>query len=124
MRRPHPKYPNRADDREDAVDFLSDFGTRTFQELPLKIRDHEQQAQTLTDCSAISLRGRSKKNNLLLVEAFHHSNIPMLLEKASGWSKKSIGILMPTKSKSDEERRTMRSKTFPGMASDGTSMDQ
>lgn len=125
FRRPHPKYPNRAKDREEAVEFFLALANAPIEKIaienPIGIissrwRKPDQVVQPFM------FGDEARKTTCLWLK-----NLPLLVPTnvvgegeriyfKSGKSQPKWYSDAFVKSKSDEERRTMRSKTFIGMA--------
>jgi hypothetical protein len=124
-RRPHPKYPNRAKDREEAIDFFIALAEAPIEKIvienPIGIissrwRKPDQVVQPFM------FGDEARKTTCLWLK-----NLPLLkptnlvsegerIYFKSGKSQPKWYSDAFVKAKSHEERRTMRSKTFPGMA--------
>jgi hypothetical protein len=124
-RRPHPKYPNRAKDREEAIEFFIALANAPIEKIVIenpigiissRYRKPDQVVQPFM------FGDEARKTTCLWLK-----NVPplkptkMVGEGAriyfkSGKSQPKWYSDAFVKSKSHEERRTMRSKTFPGMA--------
>jgi hypothetical protein len=125
QRRPHPKYPNRAADREDAVNFFLALANAPIEKIAIE-----------NPVSIISSRWR-KPDQIIQPFMFGDKarkttclwlkNLPKLKpteivdegEKVyfkSGKSQPKWYADALSKSKTPEERRTLRSKTFNGIA--------
>lgn len=125
QRRPHPKYPNRAKDREEAVQFFLALANAPIEKIaienPIGIissrwRKPDQVVQPFM------FGDQARKTTCLWLK-----NLPLLqptnvvdegerIYFKSGKSQPKWYSDAFVKSKSHEERRTMRSKTFAGMA--------
>jgi hypothetical protein len=125
QRRPHPKYPNRAADREDAVNFFIALANAPIDKIaienPIGIissrwRKPDQVIQPFM------FGDEARKTTCLWLK-----NLPKL--EPTKWVGEGEKIYFKSgksqpkwysdafvKAKTNEERRTMRSKTFPGMA--------
>lgn len=124
-RRPHPKFPNRASDREEAVDFFITLAKADIKyiaiENPVGIintrwRKPDQVVQPYHFGDSASKKTCLWLKNLPPLEYTNVVDPGEYIEFSSGkripkWY--SDGF---TKTKSAEERRTWRSKTFPGFA--------
>ncbi|MEI7474817.1 MAG: hypothetical protein WCK67_08555 [bacterium] len=126
LRRPHPRYPNRAKDREEALDFFIALAERndiekiaienpigivsTRYKKPDQIVQPYMFGDEATKTTCLWLKGLPK-----LIPTKVVGKGPMKLFK-SGKSQPLWYSDAFTKAKSPEERRTMRSKTFPGIA--------
>lgn len=124
-RRPHPKYPNRVKDREDAVKFFIRLSKAPIDKIVIenpigiistRFRKPDQVVQPFM------FGDEARKTTCLWSK-----NLPKLVPTnivdegeriyfKSGKSQPKWYSDAFVKSKSHEERRTMRSKTFPGMA--------
>lgn len=124
-RRPHPRFPNRAKDRDEAIDFFMKLANAKIKHIAIenpigimntRYRKPNQivEPYQFGDCA-------SKKTCLWL------KNLPKLtptkivskgeyIEFGSGKRLQKWYSDAFTKSKSPEERRMLRSKTFPGFA--------
>jgi hypothetical protein len=125
QRRPHPKYPNRAKDREEAIKFFIKLSKVPIDKIvienPIGIissrwRKPDQVVQPFM------FGDEARKTTCLWLK-----NLPLLkptkmvgegerIYFKSGKSQPKWYSDAFVKAKSHEERRTMRSKTFPGMA--------
>ena len=125
QRRPHPKYPNRAKDREDALKFFIKLSKVSISKIVIenpigiistRFRKPDQVVQPFM------FGDEARKTTCLWLK-----NLPKLVPTnivgegeriyfKSGKSQPKWYSDAFVKSKSHEERRTMRSKTFPGMA--------
>ena len=124
-RRPHPKFPNRAKDREEGADFFMKLANAKIKHIAIenpigimnsRYRKPDQIVQPYF------FGDKASKSTCLWLK-----NLP-LLEKtkvvSSGeWVELSSGKRLPkwysdalVKAKTPEERRNLRSKTFPGFA--------
>lgn len=124
-RRPHPRFPNRANDREEAVDFFIKLCEAPIEKIavenPVGIISTRYRKPNQTVHPWMFGDEASKSTCLWL------KNLPLLeptniVEKGERVVLKS-GKSLPkwysdalTKAKSPAERRTLRSKTFKGMA--------
>jgi len=125
LRRPHPRYPHRAKDREDAVDFFMALANAPIEKIAIE-----------NPIGIISSRWR-KPDQVVQPYMFGDEatkttclwlkNLPLLVPTdmvgkgervhfKSGKSQPKWYSDAFVKAKSHEERRTMRSKTFLGMA--------
>ena len=125
MRRPHPRYPNRANDREEAVDFFvrlwhADI-PRIAIENPIGIMSNRL-CKPSQIVQPFHFGDQARKTTCLWLKnlpPLEHTNVVGEGERITFKSGKSQPKWYSdafSKSKSAEERRTMRSKTFPGMA--------
>lgn len=124
-RRPHPKFPNRAEHREEAVEFFLKLAKAPIKRIAVE-----------NPVSIISTRWR-KPNQIVQPYMFGDEatkttclwlkNLPKLVTKAevgkgeriifkSGKSQPKWYSDALVKAKTPQERRTLRSKTFPGIA--------
>ncbi len=126
QRRPHPKYPNRAKDREDGVAFFMMLANadvkRIAIENPIGImstrwRKPDQTIQPYMFGDAFS------KGTCLWLKNLRKLHPSKATSDTGEWVIFKSGKKQPkwyaealTKAKSAEERRTLRSKTFPGIA--------
>ena len=124
-RRPHPKFPNRAKDREDGARFFMELANADINyiaiENPVGVmntrwRKPDQIVQPYHFGDAASKKTCLWLKNLPLLEYTNVVDPGEYIEFGSGkripkWY--SDGL---TKTKTAEERRTWRSKTFPGFA--------
>jgi hypothetical protein len=124
-RRPHPKFPNRAQDREDAVDLFKKLLDAPIDHIAIenpigiissRIRKPDQIVQPYhfgdeaTKTTCLWLKG---------LPALEHTNVVGKGERtvfASGKSHPKWYADALAKAKTKEELSTIRSKTFPGMA--------
>lgn len=125
QRRPHPRFPNRAQDREEGADFFMKLVNAPIEHIAVenpvgimntRYRKPDQVVQPYF------FGDEASKSTCLWLK-----NLP-LLEKTNvvgtgEWVYLSSGKKLPkwysdalTKAKSAEERRNLRSKTFPGFA--------
>ncbi len=124
-RRPHPKFPNRAQDREEAAAFFLSLANADIEHIAVenpvgimnsRFRKPDQVVQPYFFGDAASKSTCLWLKNLPLLEPTEMVDKGEYIEFKSGkripkWY--SDGL---TKTKSAEERRTWRSKTFPGFA--------
>jgi hypothetical protein len=125
LRRPHPRYPNRADDREEAFDFFMALANAPIDKIaienPIGIvstrwRKPDQVVQPYmfgdeaTKTTCLWLRGLPK----LAPTNFVGKGERVFFKSGKSQPKWYSDAFV--KAKSHEERRTMRSKTFIGMA--------
>ena len=125
MRRPHPKYPNRADDREDGVNFFIRLWNadipRIAIENPIGIMS-SRLCKPSQIVQPFHFGDEARKTTCFWLKnlpPLEHTDVVGEGERVvfkSGKSQPKWYSDAFSKSKSDEERRTMRSKTFPGMA--------
>ena len=124
-RRPHPKYPNRAKDREEAINFFINLAEAGIEKIVIenpigiissRYRKPDQVVQPFM------FGDEARKTTCLWLK-----NVPLLkptkivgegdrIYFKSGKSQPKWYSDAFVKAKSHEERRTLRSKTFPGMA--------
>jgi hypothetical protein len=124
-RRPHPKYPNRAKDREEAIKFFIKLSKAPIEKIAIenpigvissRWRKPDQVVQPFM------FGDEARKTTCLWLK-----NLPLLtptkvvgegerIHFKSGKSQPKWYSDAFVKAKSHEERRTLRSKTFPGMA--------
>lgn len=124
-RRPHPKYPNRAQDREEAVQFFTSLAEANVKHVAIenpigimskRYRKPEQIVQPYW------FGDRASKSTCLWLK-----NLPELkktnIVDSGEWVVFASGKRQPKwyadalkNAKTAEERRTLRSKTFPGIA--------
>lgn len=125
QRRPHPRYPHRARDREEAVDFFMALANAPIEKIaienPIGIissrwRKPDQVVQPYM------FGDEATKTTCLWLKNLPHLVATKMVGKGERIIFKS-GKSQPrwysdafVKAKTHEERRTMRSKTFPGMA--------
>jgi hypothetical protein len=124
-RRPHPKYPNRIKDREEGIEFFKALANAPIEKIAIenpigiistRYRKPDQIVQpymfgdeaTKTTCLWLK--------NLPKLEPTDVVGKGERIEFASGKSQPNWYSDAFVKAKSHEERRTMRSKTFPGFA--------
>ena len=126
QRRPHPHFPNRAKDREDVVNFFMSLANANVKRIAIenpvgimssRWRKPNQKVQPYMFGDPFSKGTCLWLKNL---RPLHPSNET---SDTGEWIVFGSGKKQPkwysdalTKSKSTEERRTMRSKTFPGIA--------
>jgi hypothetical protein len=125
MRRPHPKYPNRAQDREEALQFFI-----ALMELPIEKIAIENPVGIISSryrkpdqiVQPYQFGDEATKTTCLWLK-----NLPLLEPTkivgkgertffASGKSQPKWYADALAKAKTKEERQTLRSKTFPGLA--------
>lgn len=125
QRRPHPKFPNRAQDREEAAAFFMSLANADIEHIAIenpvgimntRFRKPDQVVQPYFFGDAASKSTCLWLKNLPLLTPTDIVEKGEFIEFKSGkkipkWY--SDGL---TKTKSAEERRTWRSKTFPGFA--------
>jgi hypothetical protein len=124
-RRPHPKYPNRSKDREEALEFFIALLEAPIEKIAVenpigivstRYRKPDQIVQPYmfgdeaTKTTCLWLKGLPKLEPTKMVGKGER------IEFASGKSQPKWYSDAFVKAKSPEERRTLRSKTFPGMA--------
>ena len=124
-RRPHPNFPNRADDREEGADFFTALAEADVNYIAIenpvgimntRFRKPDQVVQPYHFGDSASKKTCLWLKNLPLLEYTNVVDPGEYIEFGSGkrlakWY--SDGL---TKTKTAEERRTWRSKTFPGFA--------
>ena len=124
-RRPHPKFPNRAQDREDGANFFMALANADIPYIAIenpvgimntRYRKPDQTVQPYFFGDSASKKTCLWLKNLPLLEPTNIVDPGEFVEFSSGkklpkWY--SDGL---TKTKTAEERRTWRSKTFPGFA--------
>jgi hypothetical protein len=124
-RRPHPKYPNRAKDREEAIDFFIALAEAPIEKIvienPIGIissrwRKPDQVVQPFMFGDEARKTTCLWLKNLPLLEPTNLVSEGERIYFKSGKSQPKWYSDAFVKAKSNEERRTMRSKTFPGMA--------
>ena len=125
QRRPHPSFPNRAKDREDAIKFFLALANSEIKHIAIEnpvgimntiYRKPNQIVQPFFFGDSASKKTCLWLKNLPLLEVTNLVDPGEFIEFGSGrriakWY--SDGL---TKTKTAEERRTWRSKTFPGFA--------
>lgn len=125
-RRPHPSFPNRAKDREDGVKFFMSLANASVKRIavenPVGImssrwKKPDQKIQPYMFGDPFS------KGTCLWLKNLNKLHPSKETDDTGEWIVFESGKKQPkwysdalTKSKSTEERRTMRSKTFPGIA--------
>lgn len=124
-RRPHPKYPDRAKDREEAVQFFLALANAPIDKIaienPIGIissrwRKPDQVVQPFMFGDEARKTTCLWLKNLPLLESTNLVSEGERIYFKSGKSQPKWYSDAFVKAKSHEERRTMRSKTFPGMA--------
>lgn len=124
-RRPHPKYPNRANDREEAIEFFLALANAPIDKIaienPIGIissrwRKPDQVVQPFMFGDEARKTTCLWLKNLPLLEPTNIVEEGERVYFKSGKSQPKWYSDAFVKAKSHEERRTMRSKTFPGMA--------
>lgn len=125
QRRPHPSFPNRAKDREEAIKFFLALANSSIKHIAIEnpvgimntiFRKPDQIVQPYFFGDSASKKTCLWLKNLPLLEVTNMVDPGEFIEFGSGrrlakWY--SDGL---TKTKTAEERRTWRSKTFPGFA--------
>ena len=125
QRRPHPKFPNRAKDREEGANFFMALANANIEHIAIenpvgimntRFRKPDQVVQPYFFGDSASKKTCLWLKNLPLLEHTNDVDPGEFIEFGSGkrlpkWY--SDGL---TKTKTPEERRTWRSKTFPGFA--------
>lgn len=125
-RRPHPKFPNRAKDREEGIAFFMQLANANVKRIAIenpvgimsrRWRKPDQKIQPYMFGDPYS------KGTCLWLKNLKRLHPSKETEDTGEWIVFGSGKKQPkwysdalTKSKSTEERRTMRSKTFPGIA--------
>jgi hypothetical protein len=124
-RRPHPKYPNRAKDREEAVDFFIALANAPIDKIVIenpvgiissRFRKPDQIVQPFMFGDEARKTTCLWLKNLPKLEPTNMVGEGERIYFKSGKSQPKWYSDAFVKSKSHEERRTMRSKTFFGMA--------
>lgn len=124
-RRPHPKFPNRAKDREEGASFFLALAKANIKHIAIenpvgimntRFRKPDQVVQPYMFGDAASKKTCLWLKNLPKLEPTKVVDEGEYIEFKSGkrlakWYSDAL-----TKSKTPEERRTLRSKTFPGFA--------
>ena len=125
QRRPHPKYPNRAKDREEAIEFFIALANVPIEKIVIenpigviskRFRKPDQVVQPFM------FGDEARKTTCLWLKNVPHLKPTKMVGEGeriyfkSGKSQPKWYSDAFVKSKSNEERRTMRSKTFQGMA--------
>lgn len=126
QRRPHPSFPNRAKDREDGVAFFMSLANANVKRIAIenpvgimssRWRKPDQTIQPYMFGDPFS------KGTCLWLKNLKKLHPSKETDDHGEWIVFGSGKKLPkwysdglTKSKSAEERRTMRSKTFPGIA--------
>lgn len=126
QRRPHPSFPNRAKDREDGVAFFMSLANANVKRIAIenpvgimssRWRKPDQTIQPYMFGDPFS------KGTCLWLKNLKKLHPSKETEDRGEWIVFGSGKRLPkwysdglTKAKSAEERRTMRSKTFPGIA--------
>ena len=124
-RRPHPRFPNRAQDREDGADFFMKLATADIEHIAVenpigimskRYRKPDQIVQPYWFGDPFSKTTCLWLKNLSPLEPTNMVDKGEYVELKSGkrlpkWYSDAL-----TKAKTADERRTLRSKTFPGFA--------
>jgi hypothetical protein len=125
-RRPHPKFPNRAQDREEGAAFFMALANAPIEHIAIENPVGIMSSRWRKADQAVQpwmFGDEASKNTCLWLK-----NLPLLqptkiVGKGERVVMKSSGKSLPkwysdalVKAKSPEERRTLRSKTFPGFA--------
>ena len=125
LRRPHPKYPNRVNDREDAIAFFKALANVPIEKIVIenpvgtistRFRKPDQVVQPFM------FGDHARKTTCLWLKNLPKLKPTCMVDEGeriyfkSGKSQPKWYSDALVKSKSVEERRTMRSKTFKGMA--------
>ena len=125
QRRPHPRFPNRAQDREDGANFFMQLATANIKHIAVenpigimskRFRKPDQIVQpywfgdpfSKTTCLWLKNLSPLKPTNMVDKGEYVELKSGKRLPK---WYSDAL-----TKAKTAEERRTLRSKTFPGFA--------
>lgn len=125
QRRPHPKFPNRAQDREDGVNFFMELANANIEHIAIenpigimskRYRKPDQVVQPYFFGDSASKSTCLWLKNLKPLKPTNIVDKGEFVELSSGkrlpkWYSDAL-----SKAKSADERRTMRSKTFPGFA--------
>ena len=126
QRRPHPKFPNRAQDREEGAAFFMALANAPIEHIAIENPVGIMSSRWRKADQAVQpwmFGDEASKNTCLWLK-----NLPLLqptkiVGKGERVVMKSSGKSLPkwysdalVKAKSPEERRTLRSKTFPGFA--------
>lgn len=124
-RRPHPRFPNRSKDREDGVEFFLKLANANIEHIAVenpvgimskRFRKPDQIVQpywfgdSASKTTCLWLKGLPLLKKTKVVEPGER----IVLSSGKTLPKWYSDAL--TKAKSDDERRTLRSKTFPGFA--------
>lgn len=126
QRRPHPKFPNRAQDREEGATFFMFLANadvkRIAIENPIGIMSKRWRKPNQT-IQPYMFGDPFSKSTCLWLKNLHELHPSKETDNRGEWIVFGSGKKLPkwysdglTKSKTPEERRTMRSKTFPGIA--------
>jgi hypothetical protein len=125
IRRPHPKFPNRAQDREDAIKFFIALANAPIEKIVIenpvgvissRFRKPDQVVQPFMFGDEARKTTCLWLKNLPKLEPTNMVGEGERIYFKSGKSQPKWYSDALVKSKSNEERRTMRSKTFLGMA--------
>ena len=125
QRRPHPKFPNRAQDREDGANFFMALANADIPRIAIenpvgimntRFRKPDQVVQPFWFGDRASKMTCLWLKNLPPLVATEMVEPGEYIEFGSGKRLQKWYSDALTKSKSAEERRTLRSKTFPGFA--------
>lgn len=125
QRRPHPRFPNRAQDREEGAEFFLNLANADIRHIAIenpigimskRFRKPEQIVQPYFFGDEASKSTCLWLKNLPLLEKTNEVGVGEWVELSSGkrlpkWYSDAL-----VKAKTPEERRNMRSKTFPGFA--------
>ncbi len=126
QRRPHPKFPNRAKDREDGAAFFMLLANADVKRLaienPVGIMSKRWRKPNQT-IQPYMFGDPFSKGTCLWLKNLRELHPSKETDDHGEWITFGSGKKLPkwysdglTKSKSPEERRTLRSKTFPGIA--------
>jgi hypothetical protein len=124
-RRPHPKYPNRARDREEAIAFFMALAEAPIEKIAIEnpigiISTHWRKPDQVVQPFMFGDNARKTTclwlKNLPLLEPTNIVDEGERIYFRSGKSQPKWYSDAFVKAKSHEERRTLRSKTFSGMA--------
>jgi len=125
QRRPHPKFPNRAQDREDGANFFMALANADIPRIAIenpvgimntRFRKPDQVVQPFWFGDRASKMTCLWLKNLPPLKPTEMVEPGEYIEFGSGKRLQKWYSDALTKSKSAEERRTLRSKTFPGFA--------
>lgn len=126
QRRPHPKFPNRAQDREEGAAFFMFLANANVKRIaienPIGIMSKRWRKPNQT-IQPYMFGDPFSKGTCLWLKNLHELHPSKETDNRGEWIVFGSGKKLPkwysdglTKSKTPEERRTMRSKTFPGIA--------
>ncbi|MDM1353270.1 MULTISPECIES: hypothetical protein [Myroides] len=125
QRRPHPRFPNRAQDREEAIAFFIALYNAPIEKIAIenpvgiistRFKKPDQTVHPWMFGDEASKATCLWLKNLPLLEATDIVDKGERVVLSSGKSLPKWYSDALTKAKSDAERRTLRSKTFPGFA--------